>query len=189
MPCTTSFSFRRLLRLSGVLTPLALSGILVACTPTLNWRDVDVGPQTRMQFPCKPDHAERSLVLGGVSTRAAMWVCDAGGLSWSATVIDVGDPARLSTVLRESRLSLAGRLKGSETSVFPAQIAGMTPNAEARRVVIAGQQGDGPPARAEAVFVARGLQVFQLVAMAQRGAPATWVESADEFLGSVRWPR
>lgn len=170
------------------LSLIALSGLLCACSPTLNWRDVEVGAQTRAQFPCKPEHAERTLVLGDVPTRAAMWVCDAGGLSWSATVLDVSDPARLGTVLRESRLSLASRLQGSEASAHPVQIAGMTPNAEARRVVIVGQPGQGPAARAEAVFVARGLQVFQFVAMAQRGAPAVWAESADEFLRSVRWP-
>jgi hypothetical protein len=170
------------------LSLIALSGLLCACSPTLNWRDVDVGPQTRVQFPCKPDHTERSLALAGVPTQAAMWVCDAGGLSWSATVLDVGDPARLSTVLRASRLSLASRLQGSEESVHPVQIAGMTPNAEARRVVIAGKPGEGPPAQAEAVFVARGLQVFQFVVMVRRGAPASWAESADEFLRSVRWP-
>jgi hypothetical protein len=167
---------------------IALSGLLCACSPTLNWRDVEVGPQTRVQFPCKPEHAERSLALGGVPTRAAMWACDAGGLSWSATVLDVGDPARLGTVLRASRLSLASRLHGSEEAVRPVQITGMTPNVEARRVVLIGKPGEGPPARAEAVFVARGLQVFQFVAMAQRGAPAVWTESADEFLRSVRWP-
>jgi hypothetical protein len=38
------------------------------------------------------------------------------------------------------------------------------------------------------VFVARGLQVFQFVVMVRRGAPASWAESADEFLRSVRWP-
>ena len=170
------------------LSLIALSGLLCACSPTLNWRDVDVGPQTRAQFPCKPEHAERTLVLGGVPTRSAMWVCDAGGLSWSATVLDVSDPARLGDVLRESRLSLVQRLQGSEESTRPVQIAGMTPNVEARRVVIVGQAGEGALARAEAVFVTRGLQVFQFVAMAQRGTHAVWAESADEFLRSVRWP-
>lgn len=189
MPCTTSPLIRRRPYLPGMVTLLGVCGLLSACSPTLNWRDVDVGPQTRVQFPCKPDLAERALPLGGGSTRAAMWVCDAGGLSWSATVLDVGDPARLSAVLRESRLSLASRLRGSEESVRPVQIAGMTPNPEARRVVIVSLPGVDPPARAEAVFAARGLQVFQFVAMTQRGAPAVWTESADEFLRSVRWPR
>ena len=92
------------------LSLFALSGLLCACSPTLNWRDVDVGPQTRAQFPCKPEHAERTLPLDGTPMRAAMWVCDAGGVSWSATVLEVGDPARLETVLRASRLGLAQRL-------------------------------------------------------------------------------
>ncbi|WP_338416889.1 hypothetical protein [uncultured Sphaerotilus sp.] len=167
---------------------LAPIGLLAACSPTLNWRDVDVGPQTRVQFPCRPEHAERALVLADAPTRAGMWVCDAGGLSWSATVLDVDDPSHLSAVLRASRLGLATRLQGSEESVQPVRIAGMTPNDESRRVVIVGPAGTGQPARAEAVFAVRGLQVFQFVVMAQRGAPPKWAESADEFLRSVRWP-
>lgn len=176
--------------LRRILCLLALSALLGACSPTLNWRDVDVGPQTRVQFPCRPEHAERSLVLADAPTRAGMWVCDAGGLSWSVTVLDVNDPARLSAVLRAARLGLATRLQGSEEAVQPVGIAGMTPNDESRRIVIVGPAGTGQTTRAEAVFVARGLQVFQLVVMAQRDAPAKsrWADSADEFLRSVRWP-
>jgi hypothetical protein len=167
---------------------IALLGFLGACSPTLNWRDVAVGPQTQVQFPCRPEHAARPLMLDGVPTQAEMWVCDAGGLSWSATVLDVSDPMRLGAVLRESRLSLAARLQGGEESMRPVQISGMTPNEEARRVVIVGKTGKEPQVRAEALFVVRGLQVFQFVVLAQRGAPARWAESADEFLRSVRWP-
>ncbi|WP_310461708.1 hypothetical protein [Sphaerotilus sp.] len=185
----TIFSLMRCtLRQSGLISLLGLFWMLGACSPTLNWRDVEIDPQTRAQFPCRPEHAERPLVLAGVPVRAEMRACEAGGLSWSATVLDVGDPTRLTAVLRESRLSLATRLQGREESVLPAQINGMTPNEEARRVVIVGKTGEGRPARAEAVFVVRGLQVFQFVVMAQRGAPVQWAESADEFLRSVRWP-
>lgn len=175
-------------RRSSLWALLGLCGLLSACSPTLNWRAVEVGPQAGVQFPCKPEHAERVLALAGAPARAAMWACEAGGVSWSVTRLDVPDPAQLGEVLRESRLSLARRLQGSEESGQPVQLKGMTPNPEARRVVILGPAGDGQPARAEAVFVTRGLQVFQLVAMAQRGRPADWAESADEFLRSLRWP-
>lgn len=167
---------------------LGLCGLLSACAPTLNWRVVEVGPQAGVQFPCKPEHAERVLALAGAPARAAMWACEAGGISWSVTRLDVPDPAHLGEVLRESRLGLARRLQGSEESGQPVQLNGMTPNPEARRVVILGPAGEGLPARAEAVFVTRGLQVFQLVAMAQRGRAADWAEGADEFLRSLRWP-
>ena len=96
---------------------LAAAGLLAACSPTLNWRDVDVGPQTRVQFPCRPEHAERSLVLAGAPMRAGMWVCDAGGLSWSVTVLDVSDPARLTTVLREARQREPWRTLGDERTL------------------------------------------------------------------------
>ena len=176
--------FRPLLNL------LTLSMVLLgtACSPTLNWRDVEVGSMTRLQFPCRPELAERSVVLAGAPSRALMKACDAGGLSWSATVFEVSDPARLTASLRELRLSLATRLQGSEASALPVVIAGMTPNEEARRVVIVGLPEGSGAGRVEAVFVSRGLQVFQFVVMARQDAPRQWADSADEFLRSVRWP-
>jgi hypothetical protein len=191
MPSLTLPLFRRMpcpLGLIGLIGLIGVSSLLAACSPTLNWRDVDVGLQTKVQFPCRPEHAERSLVLAGTPMRTEMWVCDAGGLSWSVTVLDVNDPTRLTAVLRESRLSLATRLQGGEESVQRVRIAGMTPNDESRRVVIAGPAGAGKSVRAEAVFAVRGLQVFQLVVMAQREVSLKWAEGADEFLRSVRWP-
>jgi hypothetical protein len=172
--------------------PAALAvalALLAACAPTLDWRDVDIGPQTKVQFPCKPEHARRSLPQDGGTMAAQMWSCEAGGLSWSATVLDVGDPARIADVLRASRAGLSSRLQASEVTALPVQVAGMTPSPEARRVVFGGSAGAAAPVRAEAVFVSRGLQVFQFVVLAQRGAPAQWADSADEFLRSVRWPR
>lgn len=180
MRCLSPFLRRSLLALSMAL--------LSACSPTLNWRDVEVGSVTQVQFPCRPELAERPLVLAGAPSRAQMKACEAGGLSWSATVFEVSDPARLTASLRELRTSLSTRLQGSEASARPVSIAGMTPNDEARRVVITGRSDGGEVSRAEAVFVARGLQVFQFVVMARHDAPRQWSDSADEFLRSVRWP-
>lgn len=162
--------------------PLVLSLLLSACSPTLNWRDVEVDARTRMQFPCRPERAERSVVLAGVPSQARMMVCDAGGLSWSATVFEVRDPARLTSSLRELRLNFAGRIgdQTGDASDRPVRITGMTPSEETRRMTV--------PGRAEAVFVARGLQVFQFVVMARADAPRQWADGADEFLNSVRWP-
>lgn len=171
-----------------ILPTLSMALLSAACSPTLNWRDVEVGSQTRMQFPCRPELAERSLVLAGSPSRAEMKACEAGGLSWSATVFEVNDPARVTASLRELRMSLSTRLQGSEASARPVVIPGMTPNDEARRVVIVGRSDGGGVSRAEAVFVTRGLQVFQFVVMARQGAPRQWDDSADEFLRSVRWP-
>ena len=174
--------------LRASLLGLGVGVLLSACAPALNWRSVELGAQARMQFPCNPEQAERTLDVAGAPVRAAMWACEADGLSWSVTRWETPDPARLVEMLRESRVGLERRLQGREFSAQPAQLSGMTPNPEARRVVILGPEGDGLPLRAEAVFVTRGLQVFQLVAMGPRGRAADWSESAEEFLGSLRWP-
>lgn len=185
----------RIFRLpAGAALPTLLSSLLLAtlglaaCTPTLNWRETTLSDSGRLQFPCKPEQVEREVRLADAPSRARMLVCDAGGLNWSATVYDVPDPARLGPSLRDLRTRFLMNLNASEDRTLPARLTGMTPNDEARRIVATGRLADGRTTRAEAVFVARGTQVYQLVVMARGDAPKQWAESADEFLQALRWP-
>ena len=44
-------------------------GALLACTPSLNWRQVSLAPSSAIALlPCKPDRTTRSVPLGGVPT-------------------------------------------------------------------------------------------------------------------------
>jgi hypothetical protein len=167
-----------------VLLLLAALGALSACAPTLNWRDVTLDGDGRLQFPCKPEAAERAQALADGRTAAVrLLACDAGGTSWSVMRVEVTDPARLGGTLRGLREQFAQRLQGRERDVRPVRLPGAAPSDEARRLRI-----DAQAVQAQALFVARGTRVYQVVALVRGEPPAGWSESATEFLDSLRWP-
>ena len=62
---------------------LAALGLL-ACTPSLNWRQVSLAPSSAIALlPCKPDRTTRSVPLGGVPTELTVAGCDTGGATFA----------------------------------------------------------------------------------------------------------
>ncbi len=168
--------------------PGLAAALLAGCAPALDWRDVTLGEQTRLQFPCKPDRIERRLPLAGAEVSARMLQCDAGGASWSAVEFEMVEPLRVHEALRELRTSFAQRLGAPQAPAVAASVAGATPSPEARRLELQGRLDDGTPVQARAVFVGRGTRAFQVVVLVRGDTAPRWAESADEFLASVRWP-
>jgi len=73
-PIMPGMSLLRVLPLAPALIALA------ACTPALNWREVPLPPTSAVALlPCKPDHAERTVPLGGAPTVLSVTGCEAGG--------------------------------------------------------------------------------------------------------------
>jgi hypothetical protein len=161
--------------------------LMVACSPTLDWRDVRLGPDTRLQFPCKPDRLERKLPLLDRQAAAQMLVCDGGGLTWSATVFDLGDPTLAPAALRELHERLLANLQGSEETSERVAVPGMTVGTQAQRSRMRGTRPDGSTTVVQALFVARGPRVYQLVVMARPEAPEHWSAQAGEFLDALSW--
>jgi hypothetical protein len=161
--------------------------LVAACSPTLDWRDVRLGPDTRLQFPCKPDRLERKVPLLDRAAAAQMLVCEGGGLTWSATVFDLGDPLLAPAALRELHHVLLANMNGVEDAAQSVVVPGMTVGTLAQRSQIHGSRPDGTATAAQALFVARGPRVYQLVVMARPDAPAQWSAQAGEFLDALRW--
>lgn len=72
---------------------------LGACAPATDWRET-LPPDAaglRLMFPCKPDHASRSLPLNGVEggpVTLHLLSCDADGATWALSYADMGTPER-----------------------------------------------------------------------------------------------
>lgn len=158
-----------------------------ACSPVLDWRVITLGADAQLQFPCKPDRLERQVPVLDRAVPAQMLVCDAGGLSWSVTVFELGDPAQAAAALRELPHKLLLNMSGTEAVLPPATVAGKGGAVIARRSRIDGVRPDGSPAAAQTLFAARGSRVYQLVAMTRSDAPEQWPSQADEFLDALRW--
>ncbi len=178
------------MRLAFLTIPCAALA-MSACTPTLDWRAVRLEPDARLQFPCKPDRHERSLDLPGaaapVRMPAQMLVCDAGDVTWSATQFTLSDPSAATAAAVTLQAVLLDNLKASDVQAGSPSVPGATPGT-AWRAAMNGQRPDGSALQAQALFVARGARVYQLVVLARPKADMNWKAAAQEFLDGLRWP-
>ncbi|RZL63290.1 MAG: hypothetical protein EOP81_13275 [Variovorax sp.] len=61
-----------------------LAALLVACSPTFNWREVPIGGTDLVALlPCKAERASRELPLGGEQVAVEMAGCETGGATFA----------------------------------------------------------------------------------------------------------
>ena len=103
-----------LLRRSVLASTLALA--MVACTPTLNWREVRLDGLTAL-LPCKPDQAQRSVRLGTVDIQMDMVGCEAADALYAISHLRAQDVNQAAGLLSEWRAATLSNLHA--TSVHP----------------------------------------------------------------------
>jgi hypothetical protein len=154
---------------------------------------VPLGGDTRLQFPCKPERLERPVPLLDRAVPARMWVCDAGGVTWSAMAVELLDPARSADALLALRRKLVANLNATEDATEnvaeAVRVPGMTPGLPAWRLRVRGTRPDGRAVTAEVLLAAHGTQAYQLVQLSGTDAPAASREGAAEFFDALRWSR
>ena len=164
---------------------LTLSCLVVACTPSLDWRETrPEGADVVAMFPCKPDRHARPIALAGATTRMEMLVCSAGGATFAISFADLPDPASVATAMAELQAKVLGNIRGTASQTQPARVSGMTPNSLARRLTMAGQLPDGAAVQEQAVFFVKGLRVFQASIIGPRLPPDT----AETFFAGLKLP-
>lgn len=168
---------------SRALWPAAASVLWVACTPTLDWREVrpaDSGAVVLL--PCKPNTRARTVALGDANAKLHLHACSAGGVTWALAHADIGDPAAIGLALSTLRESLAANLGTTERASVPWWVSGMTPNAQALRVSFDGRLPAAGAVHAEAAFFAKGTRVCQTTAV----GPHVDDSALSTYFGSVK---
>ncbi len=162
-----------------------LLGVLQACSPSLNWRDVrPEGTGLAVLLPCKPDRAQRDVPLGGASTSLSMLGCDADGATFAVASADVGDASKVAGVLAQwQALTLANMKAAPGAQVTTLNVPGASPLPAAVLVKATGQRADGSKVAGQAAYFSRGTQVFQVVLYAGKPAP----EASDTFFSSLKF--
>jgi hypothetical protein len=156
---------------------------LVACSPTLDWREVRApGAAVVVLMPCKPVAQQRRLGLAGTEVVLNLQACTAGGLTWGLVSADVTDPSRVAVALDEllaaSARNVSAPVAGSE-AFAP---AGSTPNGRSRRARLAGTLPNGGPAQLESAVFTHGTWVFQATVLGEKAD----AEAAGIFFDSLR---
>lgn len=159
-----------------------------ACSPTLNWRDTPIpGASVAALLPCEPDHARRSVPLGGVPTDLTMAGCDAGGATFAVMVAEV-PAAQAGALLAGWRAATLSNMRAQEVQEQPFQPRGALSLPESVRISARGQRADGSAVAAQATWTARiapGGSAAQLVHLVMySGKPMP--EAADTFFSGLK---
>ncbi|GEM_PF-178745 len=78
-PMGISSLFRFVLKRGRALAAIALVGLAAACTPSYNWRELDVaGGHARAAFPAKVESETRDLALGGETLKFTLETASVG---------------------------------------------------------------------------------------------------------------
>ena len=176
--------------LSYRLALCAIVALVAACTPSLNWRELRLAPTSAVALlPCKPDHAERSVPLGGAPTLLVVKGCEAGGATFALMTAQLPAGRAPDELLAGWQQATLANMRASGTSQKQAfRPPHGLPLAHAQRVVAEGQGANGGVVHAQAVWTARaaeggGTELLHAVMYAARPQPAV----ADTFFEGIRW--
>ena len=169
----------------------ATLGLLLACTPTLNWRELRLAPTSAVALlPCKPDHAERSVPLGGVPTMLVVNGCEAAGATFALMTAAVPAGRTPDELLAGwQQATLANMQAGDTVDRQPFHPPNALPLAHAERLAAQGRQADGSVVTAQAVWSARaaaggGTELLHAVMYSAKPQ----ADVADAFFAGIKWP-
>lgn len=176
----------------GIASALAL--LLAGCSPALNWRSVPLeSAGLTVLLPCKPDHATRSVDLGGRPADLAMVGCEADGATFAVSHMVVEDPSQAGAVLAQWRAAVLARMQApaagdAEAGAVAFVPAGALALPQSVRLQAQGRRSDGGAVIAQAVWFARmeGRQARLYHAVVYTDAPSMAV--ADTFFAGLALP-
>lgn len=142
---------------------------LQGCSAGLDWR------LTRLQgwgleaaLPCRPAQQQRKVVIAGVQTTLHLALCTVDQQTFAVSRADLAEPAQVDPVLRALAQAAQANLQGQVEHDEATQVVGMTPQAAARHLRLAGRRADGQPVQMAVWLFARGQRVYQATALGPR---------------------
>ena len=169
---------RHPMSLALLLSIVALSG----CSPTFNWRELNLAPGSLAAlFPCKPEPMVRQVNLDGHSLSMTMLGCQAGGASFALAYADLQERAPAAEVLARWRALTLGNMAAAPEQESSFLLAGVGPGV---RVSARGKRPDGSAVAAQALWFAAGTWVFQASVLADKADTAL----ADTFFAGLKPP-
>ena len=152
---------------------LLLAVTAVACSPSLNWREVSLNGMVAL-LPCKPDHAERVLQLGAIQVPLRMSGCEASGALYAISHVQVPDVSQLQAVHQDWRQATLAAMQATaapmQLSKPPATPAGQT-KMRLRPEEFDGKRPDGSAVQAQLLWLAKGKDIYQIAVYGSKLQP------------------
>jgi hypothetical protein len=160
---------------------LALSVVMAACTPSLNWRTAQIDQLTAL-LPCKPEHAERTVQLGHTHVRMEMRGCEASQSLFAISHIKLSDAQQVESFLAAwQEVTLANmqatgvdiqyfKLSQSAAGIVQASqpVGKRLQSGELELLVAQGQRADSSGVQAYLSWFARGSDLYHVAAYGSR---------------------
>ncbi len=148
------------LRLIGA---IVLLGLLVACSPSLDWRQMrPEGWGLSLDMPCRPASQTRAVPLAGSPVELTLLVCHVGEHTFAVASADLADPARVGPALSALGQAALANVQGRIDREQAANVKGMTPHAAARHWWLTGRLPNGQVVVEQVLVFAHGPRVFQM---------------------------
>ncbi len=158
---------------------------IVACSPSLNWREVRASQaELKALLPCKPDHGSRKQSLAGLELEVQMMGCEAGGALFAVSSLALDDPSRALAVQLQWQTALLENMHAGTSTSTPFRVRGATPFLDPVQLNAQGTDASGRVINAQGVWFAHGNRLYHAVIYAGRIGS----EMSDPFFGGLELP-
>ncbi len=141
---------------------------LVACSPALNWRAVQLQGLTAM-LPCKPDRAQRNVQLGAAEVGMEMAGCEADGALYAISHTRVDSALRADAARAAWRQQTLATMRAASVQETPLRMLSTDePLRTAQRVTARGQRPDGSAVTAQLLWLSSGPDLYHVAVYADR---------------------
>ena len=155
---------------------------LQGCTPTMNWREARLdNTNLKILLPCKPDKGNKTLMLNGSSTSLEMIGCEAGGVLFAVSKLNLPFGVEPETVLNQWSSSVTSNMKAGESRKSPFQIQGENPTGLGIRLDAIGSGPRGKKITLTAVWFVQDRQLFHAAMYANQ----LLAEAVETFLSGL----
>lgn len=137
---------------------------LMACSPSLNWREVQV-ERMSVFLPCKPDRAQRSVQLENGSAPIDMAGCEAGGALFAASHIKAQGIDQVEALLAAWQQASFANMRATHPVELPAQSA---PQHRAKHWTASGTRANGEPVQARMAWWVSGSDIYHVAVYAEK---------------------
>ncbi|HEU4374378.1 MAG TPA: hypothetical protein VFS02_12855 [Telluria sp.] len=179
------------MRLSLIKFPLIsvlAASLLVACSPSANWRDYS-SPEApfRVMFPDKPTVHKRAIDIAGLPVEMTMTAVDVNGTMFAVGSAEAPDAAKAQAALAAMKTALVRNIGATvtrEKSNAAAATAGTSSTQGASLDIEATGVQNGTPMKLIGHFESRDKRFYQVIVMGK--ATSISPEQADQFMSSFK---
>ena len=162
---------------------LFLPVLLQACSPALNWREVQLaGGELKALLPCRPDQATRRQSLAGYEVDLSMQGCETAGALYAISVAELGVPGSAQPVQAQWQMNLLAGLQAQGANRQPYVFQGAAAVPEPVQLQASGRGAEGQALSVQAVWFVRGTRLYHAALYAERITP----EMSEPFFSGMR---